>query len=113
MRHLAVILGLCLLGGLVSAQTFGTITGEVRDPSGAAAPNAPVTAINVGTNATRVTTTNELGTYSFPSLIPGIYSMKVSVPGFQVIEQTNIELQVQQTARIDFTLALGAGDADD
>jgi hypothetical protein len=33
--------------------------------------------------------------------------MKVSSPGFQVIEQTNIELQVQQTARLDFTLALG------
>ena len=107
MRQLVVILGLCLPIGLVSAQTFGTITGEVRDPSGAAAPNASVTAINVGTNATRVTTTNESGAYSFPSLIPGVYSMKVSVPGFQVIEQTNIELQVQQTARIDFTLALG------
>jgi Carboxypeptidase regulatory-like domain/TonB-dependent Receptor Plug Domain/TonB dependent receptor len=107
MRHLVLILGLCLPIGMASAQTFGTIAGEVKDASGAVMPNVPVTARNAGTNATRETTTNDAGVYSFPSLVPGIYSVKASATGFQPTERTNIELQVQQTARIDFSLIVG------
>ena len=49
MRHVMLILGLCLSAGIASAQAFGSITGEVRDPSGAVMPNAAVTATNIGT----------------------------------------------------------------
>jgi hypothetical protein len=107
MRQLFVILGLCLPIGTVSAQTFGQITGEVKDQSGAVAPNASVTVTNANTNASRMTNTNEAGIYSFPDLVPGSYQVKVEAPGFQQVVRSNIELQVQQTARIDFSLTVG------
>src|SRR5438105_3106204 len=106
MRHLLFMFVLCLSVRVVSAQTFGEITGEVKDPSGAIVPGAPVTATNIATNAVRSTVTNEAGIYSFPSLVPGMYSVKVELPGFQPVTR-NLELQVQQAARVDFTLAVG------
>src|SRR4051794_19615532 len=96
-----------LLGGAASAQTFGEITGEVKDPSGAIAQNANVTATNTGTNVSRSTVTNDAGIYSFPGLNPGPYQVKVTAPGFETAVRSNITLQVQQTARIDFELTVG------
>ncbi len=106
MRQVMLIVGLCLSVSLASGQTFGSITGEVRDPSGAIMPNAPVTATNVATNVARATSTNESGVYSFPDLIPATYQVKVSAPGFQTTTST-VEIQVQQTARVDVTLTVG------
>jgi Carboxypeptidase regulatory-like domain len=106
MRWVLFAFAFCLSTQVVSAQTFGEITGEVKDPSGAVVPGAPVTAINTSTNALRSTVTNETGIYSFPALVPGLYSVKVELPGFQTVSRS-IELQVQQTARVDFTLAVG------
>src|SRR5262249_26461298 len=105
MRPLLLVLVLYLSVQIVSAQTFGEITGEVKDPSGAIVPGASVTATNTATNALRSTITNEAGIYSFPSLIPGFYSVKVELPGFQSVART-LELQVQQTARVNFTLSV-------
>jgi hypothetical protein len=98
---------LCLSISVALAQTGGSITGEVKDQTGAVAPNAAVTVTNSQTNVARSTTTNSAGIYSFPDLTPGIYQVKVAAPGFETIVKTNIELQVQQTARVDFNLSLG------
>src|SRR5262245_50350163 len=107
MRHLLLACFLlCLCACVVSAQTFGEITGTVKDPSTAVIPGASITATNTATNATRSTVTNEAGIYSFPALVPGLYSVKVELPGFQSVVRSNIELQVQQVARVDFTLAV-------
>ena len=108
MRRLLLVLGLlCVPGGIVLAQTSGEITGEVRDPSGAVAPNASVTVTNAATNISRSTVTNSSGVYSFPDLVPGAYQVKVMATGFDTVVKTGIELQVQQTARIDFNLKVG------
>jgi hypothetical protein len=108
MRHWIAILGLAFgLSTGTWAQTSGEIVGEVRDQSGAVNANASVTATNTATNVERSTTTNGAGIYSFPGLTPGAYQVKASAPGFQTVVQTNIQLQVQQTARVDFTLAVG------
>ena len=110
MRRLFQIAGLlCVAMGVASAQTSGTITGEVKDQTGAMVPNAAVTATNTATNVARTTLTNTSGVYSFPGLIPGTYQVKVAAGGFQTAVTNNIELQVQQTARVDFSLAVGQG----
>src|SRR5690348_5509981 len=101
MRHLLILAGLCLPVCVASAQTFGEITGEVHDQSGAAAPSATVTATNTATTASRTTTTNDAGIYSFPSMVPGTYQVRVELQGFQPVVRTGIELEVQQTARVD------------
>src|SRR6266404_7764518 len=89
------------------AQTVGEITGEVRDASGANIPGAAVTATNADTSVARSTVTNAAGIYSFPGLTPGVYQVKAAAAGFQTFVKSDILLQVQQTARVDFTLAVG------
>jgi Carboxypeptidase regulatory-like domain/TonB dependent receptor len=108
MRRLLLVLGLTFLPCFVAmAQTSGEITGEVKDPSGAVMPNASVTVTNTATNIGRSTVTNTSGVYSFPNLVPGTYDVKVVAPGFDSVVKTGVELQVQQTARIDFDLRVG------
>ena len=91
-----------------SAQTFGQITGTITDTSGAILVGASVTVTNTQTNAVREAQTNTSGSYVFPNLLPGVYSVKVDLQGFQSKVRNGIELQVQQTARLDFSLDLGS-----
>jgi hypothetical protein len=79
----------------------------VKDPSGALVPNATITATNTATNVARTTQTNSAGLYVFPDLIPGPYQVRAATAGFQTTMTSNIALQVQQTARVDFALSVG------
>jgi hypothetical protein len=101
---LALFSALC---GVMSAQTSGEITGEVKDQSGAVAAGAAITVTNSATNVSRSTVTNSAGVYSFPNLVPGTYQVKVVVAGFDTIVKNGIELQVQATVRADFDLKVG------
>ena len=89
-------------------QTFGEITGLVTDSSGGVAANTLVTVTNPQTNFTRTANTNTAGLYTFPNLLPGVYNVKVEIQEFQAEVRTNVELQVEQAARIDFQLRVGA-----
>src|SRR5260370_28970229 len=109
MRRLVLVIGfLCLSLGVVLAQTGGTITGEVKDQSGAVVPNVSITATNTATNVARNTQTNTSGIYSFPGLVPGRYQVKASAGGLHTSVTDDIELPGQQTALGDFAPALGA-----
>ena len=55
-------------------QESATITGEVKDASGALVPTAMITVTNVGTNISVNTETNDQGSYTVPSLRPGDYT---------------------------------------
>src|SRR5438093_13444671 len=101
---------LCILVLSVSpapAQTDGSISGVIRDASGAVIPGAMVTVTNPATNQVRSAISNEARVYNFPVLQPGKYNIKVELPGFRTITQNDVELQVQFAARIDFTLQVG------
>ena len=104
-----LLLAGCLLLGTVGAygQTLGSIAGEVRDASGAIIPEAKVTATNTGTNAQRSALTNAAGEYAFPSLPPGMYQLKAERSGFKTLLRSQVEIQVQQNARMDFELQVG------
>ena len=91
----------------VFGQTSGDITGEVHDASGAVVPGAAVSVQDEGTGAHRSATSNGAGVYSFPSLLPGSYTVKVEKAGFRPITRKEVLLQVQQTIRIDFAMELG------
>jgi Carboxypeptidase regulatory-like domain/TonB dependent receptor len=99
------ILALSLSG---FAQTVGQITGVVTDPSGSIVVGATVTITNSQTNVSRPTTTNNAGNYAFPALQPGVYNVKAEMHGFQREVREGVELQVEQIARIDFHLQIGA-----
>jgi hypothetical protein len=55
----------------------------------------------------RATLTNTAGLYSFPDLVPGTYNVKVAATGFDTTVKQNIVLQVQDNARVDFSLNVG------
>src|SRR6185436_9695625 len=107
MRLNHVICLAVLLTAPAFSQTLGEITGQVTDATGGVVPGAKIVATNTGTNATRNAVSNDAGVYSFPALQPGAYSVRVEKSGFKTVTRANIQLEVQQNARIDFELPLG------
>jgi hypothetical protein len=89
------------------AQTQGGITGTVTDSSGAPIPGASVTVTNTATRGTRETTTNAEGLYTFPSLPPGNYELKIELQGFKTAEVSTFKVDIQQTVRRDVALEVG------
>lgn len=93
------------IGLLTAAQAFpqasiASISGAVRDQSGAVIPNAPVTLTKTDTNVVSQTTTNDAGAYVFSGVIPGPYKLEVKVAGMQEYEGA-ITVQVGQSIVID------------
>src|SRR5580658_8117736 len=99
---LSVLMALPLMG-----QTMGEISGRVTDPSGAGVPDTALTLTSISTNAVRQTKTTTDGDYSFPSVPPGFYNIKAEHAGFKVTKFDNVEVQVEQTVRLDYTLQVG------
>ncbi len=97
-----------MLSSVAAAQSFqGTVRGVIRDAQGVI-PGASVTLINQSTGATRVTTSNGVGAYSFPAVDPTRYTLKVEVPGFRTYENTNVSVGTQAQIDIPVTLEIGA-----
>src|SRR4051812_15371594 len=104
-----LLLAGCLLFTIhgVFGQTLGSIAGEARDTSGAVVPESRITATNTATNAQRTALTNAAGEYAPPSPPPGTYTVKAEKPGFKTLVRSQVEIQVQENARIDFELQIG------
>src|SRR5258705_3195493 len=103
----AVVVLSMLSAGVAHAQTAATLTGLVRDESGAAVPGASVTARNTGTGATSRATTDAAGRYSLPSLDPGDYELRVELLGFKTVVRGGVALRVAGSSTVDVTLSLG------
>ena len=88
------------------AQT-GSITGTVKDQSGAVLPGAAVTVTSIGTNAHRDTLTDERGDYNVILLPVGSYNIQAELTGFKTSLAENITLNVNDKLRINFTLQIG------
>lgn len=86
----------------------GTISGTVANKSDAVLPMAHVTVVNQEQNTLGTTMTNNYGSFRFPALPVGHYSIKVEAPGFAAENQNNPILNVGQEAVINFTLSVGS-----
>src|SRR5207249_115676 len=96
-----------MFAGVLPAQTgVGQIQGTVSDASGAVVPNAAVVLENIQMNSKSQTTTNEVGFYVFPSLVPADYRLTITVPGMQKWEG-KATLVAGQRGVIDATLEIG------
>jgi hypothetical protein len=105
----AMLAGMSLLATRLSAQsTFASLTGTVRDTSGAVVPQANVNLTEVDTNIVRNTSTDDQGGYEFLNLLPGHYVVAVKRAGFQEFKTAVFELVARQEQRADATLALAA-----
>lgn len=108
---LALLLtSLCFsISGVAFGQVLsGSIVGNVTDASGAVVPGAQVTIRDLGTNQTRTTTTNDSGVYSFESIPPATYEVKVTQSGFSPTIQSGVVVSVNSVARADVKLQLGS-----
>jgi hypothetical protein len=84
----------------------GTVSGTVRDQSGAVVPAANVTLTNTATNVTSKTITNQVGFYILPGVVPGPYRLTAEATGMQKFEGT-LTVQVQQSVVVDPVLRVG------
>ena len=103
----AVMFAVLVVSRVGWAQTYqGGMRGVVKDAQGVV-PGVEVTLVNEATNAVRAVTTNEVGEYSFPSVLPGVYTVKVALTGFRTEERQGLRIATQQTVNMDFTLEVG------
>ena len=107
----AALAAISLFGPAVAAAnaqvTSAAVVGTITDASGAALPGATVTACNVETGFVRTVPTNESGAYRLDFLPTGTYVVEISLSGFKTERRSGIVLNVNDTARVDSSLAVG------
>ena len=106
--RLSVILILLLLGPVCAFSQFeaGTVTGVVKDPSGALIAGAAVQLTNTATNGVRKTVSNSAGQWNFIAVEPGRYEVKVTQSGL-ADEVRTFTVSVAQKLDLDITMAVG------
>jgi hypothetical protein len=83
---------------------YGSLTGNISDSAGASVTGAKVEVLNVGTNNTKMATTDERGGYLFSDLQPGIYKITVTASSFKTLVQENVRIDANMLRRIDAEL---------
>jgi hypothetical protein len=94
------------------AQNTGSITGTVKDPSGAAVAGATVIVASPERGINRQSTTNDSGDYNQSALPQGNYDVSVTAPGFKKFQAKGVVLDVAQKARVDVNLQVGAASTE-
>jgi len=107
-RFLVVVVVILLsFSPVLRAQDTATLTGTVRDNTGAVIPGVAITVVNTATGAVHEFTTNSAGEYVGAALPPGRYDLTVPAKGFRTYIAKGVTLRVAQNARIDITLLVG------
>ena len=112
LRKMALALCVALLAagaGVSAAQELrGRITGFVTDNTGAVVPGVTVTATSPALIQPQVVVTGADGSYRYPALPPGVYTITFELPGFQTIRREDIRLGLNQTLSVDAQLQISA-----
>lgn len=110
-RSLVISLILCLgmaISMPVGAQTIlGSITGTVKDATGAAVPAAAVTSENIATGLTVKATSDNNGSYLIPNLPAGTYKVTFKKEGFDAETHTEVLVNGDRTTTVDSSLKVG------
>jgi hypothetical protein len=107
MRCLCLLVLITLPAPIIHAAAGGSISGTVKDITGAVIPKATVAATNIETGVSVAAGTNSSGVYSFPSLAVGRYNLDITAPGFQPYRQGNLMVDVDSALRVDAYLQPG------
>lgn len=107
-----VLIGMAILIGFTAIapaqEVSAGVTGRVTDPTGAAVVAASVIARDVDRGTVWPTQTNDEGIYAFPRLPAGTYEVRIEARGFKTAIRGSVALEVNQRARLDIPLELGA-----
>src|SRR5688572_24793401 len=109
-KGLLCVLSLVLLPAVAAAQNLatGTISGVVRDASGAVLPGVTVEAASPALiEQSRSAVTDGQGVYRIIDLRPGVYTLTFTLPGFSTVRREKIELSANFTATINADLQVG------
>lgn len=87
---------------------FGTLVGNVTDPTGAVVPGATVTVTQAQTALTRQGQTDSRGGYNISTLLAGTYTVKIEARGFKTYSHSDVAVRINTITRIDATLEIGA-----
>jgi hypothetical protein len=100
---------LLILPGIAAAQsaTAGAVVGTVTDPQQAAVAGAKVELLSAATNQTQTQITNAAGQYTFPTVVPGIYKVTVSLKGFRTVTMQDFTVEVAKSYTVDIKMELG------
>ncbi|RPJ60409.1 MAG: carboxypeptidase regulatory-like domain-containing protein [Acidobacteria bacterium] len=109
----AVTLALCssvlfAQGGAV--LTTGTISGVIKDPTGAVIPGAEVVVHNVDTDAKRTVVSDDSGFYTVPNVPTGMYTVSVTMPGFKTSTSQPFKVDIRSNRIQDLTMEVGSVD---
>jgi len=105
---LSLLLGACLWSAAVWAQSItGSVTGVVRDPSGAVVVGTEVRLTNTGTGVTQRTSTDGAGNFRFLLLPSGTYRIEATGAGFKTFRRDGIAVEVDRSLAVPVTLEVG------
>ncbi|HSR51959.1 MAG TPA: carboxypeptidase-like regulatory domain-containing protein [Acidobacteriota bacterium] len=100
--------GVCLLTPLWAQTSFTRLSGTVKDQTGGVIPGATVTLTRIDTGNEFQTFTNDAGSYTFGTILPGVYEMTIEMEGFRTAVVRDLRLVIQTNHRKDFVMEPGA-----
>jgi hypothetical protein len=109
-----VLIGLATLVNFSTPRTcnaqalYGTLVGNVTDPSSAGVPHATVTILHKETGESREATTNDAGGYNFPDIATGTYQVTVTKEGFIKFVRQDVGVSIATVVRVDVKLEVGS-----
>ena len=102
---IVAVLAFCCIPA--KAQTTGSISGTVADPTGLVIPDIAIICRNVETGLQQNATTNAEGIYAFTTLPVGHYELETFRPGFKPYKRTGLTIDVNTRLQVDITLQMG------
>lgn len=109
---LVVTLSVCMFGtftlSIFCQSTNSVVEGTVEDTTHYVLPGSKVTLVNRETGGQFITTTNDVGAYVFPSVVPGVYTLQISKEGFKSHSITDFRVTVSQRVTQNVVLEVGS-----
>src|SRR5947207_5980965 len=102
------VVSLLVLAVALHAQFAGTMSGFVKDQTGAVVPGASITAVLTGRQLTRAVVSDSTGFYNLLSMQPGVYEVTTAARGFDKQAQSGVRLTSGESLRLDVTLKVGS-----
>ena len=105
---LAFAVAIAPIAALAQSTPTGTLSGVVKDPTGAVMPDVTILVRSTGTQLTRQTITDQTGRWTMPALSVGIFEISYEAPGFKTLTQDGVPVEASVSRTIDAELEIGA-----
>ncbi|MDT4954407.1 MAG: hypothetical protein QOJ02_2545 [Acidobacteriota bacterium] len=102
-----LVLSIAYAGAVFGQATGGAVTGQVLDPNGAVITSATVSLKNEATGQALNTQTTGSGSFSFPNVLGGDYTLTVEAKGFQPVSQ-KVNVQLSQESGVNVTMQVAS-----